>query len=193
MSAAADAVRTRVLDLDLAALVRRAPEGKCLVFGNLPYYITSPILHRLLEARAGIRAMALLMQREVAERIVAEPGNKKFGYLSVMAQLLARPTILFDVPPGAFSPRPQVLSSLVQFRMSPMFPEWTAMRTERFLNFGKRCFGQKRKTLRNNLAAFYPQGGLDRALELLRLPAGVRAEQIPISKLADLFAKLECR
>ena len=77
--------------------------------------------------------------------------------------------------------------------MSPMFPEWTAMRTERFLNFGKRCFGQKRKTLRNNLAAFYPQGGLDRALELLRLPAGVRAEQIPISKLADLFAKLECR
>jgi 16S rRNA (adenine1518-N6/adenine1519-N6)-dimethyltransferase len=180
-----------ILNLDLTRLVRGAPEGKCLVFGNLPYYITSPILHRLLDAHEAIRGMALLMQREVAERVVAEPGVRDYGYLSVLVQLFSRPRILFDVPPGAFSPRPKVQSSLVEFRMSHMFPEWTRARTDCFLEFAKRCFAQKRKSLRNNLAAFYRSDRLAVALAHLRMQPAVRAEQISISQLADLFENLE--
>jgi 16S rRNA (adenine1518-N6/adenine1519-N6)-dimethyltransferase len=186
-------VAADILDLDLSNLVREAPGWTCFVFGNLPYYITSPILHRLLEAREAVRAMALLMQREVAERVVAKPGSRKYGYLSVLVQLFTRPRILFDVPPGAFSPPPKIQSSLVEFRMSPLFPDWSRERTERFLEFVKKCFAQKRKSLRNNLAEIYSPSGLDEAIESLRLPPKARAEQIPISQLAKLFANLERR
>jgi 16S rRNA (adenine1518-N6/adenine1519-N6)-dimethyltransferase len=180
-----------ILNLDVARLVLGAPDGKCFVFGNLPYYITSPILHRLLDTRQSVRAMALLMQREVAERVVAKPGSRSYGYLSVLVQLFSRPKIWFDVPPGAFAPRPEVVSSLVQFQMAPMFPEWSRARSEQFLEFVKRCFGHKRKNLRNNLAASYRRDRLDAALGELRLPAAVRAEQLLIPGLAELFRKLE--
>ena len=184
-------VAGNILDLDVRALVRGAGDGTCFVFGNLPYYITSPILHHLLEGREAIRAMALLMQREVAERVVAEPGSPDFGYLSVMAQILTRPRILFNVPPGSFSPRPQVLSSLVEFRISPAFPEWSRDRTERFLEFVKRCFAHKRKSLLNNLAASTERDRVGAAIGQLGLPAKVRAEQVSIPQLAGLFAELE--
>ncbi len=183
-----EVVAGNILDLDLAALVRDA--GKCLVYGNLPYYITSPILHRLLDAREAIRAMALLMQREVAERVVAEPGSPAYGYLSVMVQLFSGPRILFNVPPGAFSPPPKVHSSLVEFRIAPMFSDWSRAKAEQFLGFVKRCFGQKRKNLRNNLAALHERDRLEAAFEELRLPPTVRAEQIPIPRLAGLFEQL---
>ena len=187
-------VAGNILDMDVRALVRVAGDGTCFVFGNLPYYITSPILHHLLEGREAIRAMALLMQREVAERVVSldrGTGGADFGYLSVMVQLLARPRIRFNVPAGAFSPRPRVLSSLVEFRISPMFPDWTRDRTERFLEFVKRCFAQKRKSLLNNLAASDARGRVEAGLGRLGLPTNVRAEQVPIPRLASLFAELE--
>jgi len=135
--------------------------------------------------------MALLMQREVAERVVAEPGSPDFGYLSVMVQRLTRPRVLFNVPPGAFSPRPQVHSSLVEFRISPAFPEWSRDRTERFLEFVKRCFAHKRKSLLNNLAASAERDCVEAAMDQLELPTTVRAEQVPIPRLAGLFAELE--
>lgn len=180
-----------ILSLDLAALVREAPGGKCLVLGNLPYYITSPILHRLLDAREAIRAMALLMQREVSERVVAKPGSRDYGYLSVLVQLFTRPTILFHVPPGAFSPRPKVQSSLVEFQMSPMFSDWSRERTEQFLSFVKRCLGHKRKNLLNNLATSEPRDRVQASMKEIGLPTTLRAEQVPIPQLASLFAELE--
>ena len=186
-----DVIEGDILDLDLAALVREAPGGMCSVFGNLPYYITSPIIHRLLNAREAIRAMALLMQREVAERVIAAPGSRNYSYLSVLVQLFTRPAILFHVPPGAFSPRPKVQSSLVEFLMSPVLPDWSRERIESFLVFARRCFAQKRKSLRNNLAVFYPPNGLDEVIRSLRLPPKARAEQIPIPQLRDLFEKLK--
>lgn len=184
-------IRGDILTTDLSNICRESSVPECVVFGNLPYYITSPILHRLFEFRRHIRAMALLVQREVAERIVASPSSRDYGYLSVFVQLFSGPRILFTVPPGAFSPPPKVQSALIEFRMTPRFPDWSAERATSFLEFVKVCFAQKRKSLTNNLSATYPRSRLQVAFETLGLPANVRAEQITIEKLAALVSFLQ--
>lgn len=179
-----------ILTADISRICRNASAKDCCVFGNLPYYITSPILHRLFEFRKSIRAMALLMQREVAERITAAPGSRDYGYLSVFVQLFSQPQLLFTVPPGAFSPPPKVQSALVDFRMTPRFPDWSPERESGFLNFVKTCFAQKRKSLMNNLAVVASRAEIEAALAHLRLPSNIRAEQLAVEQLAALHAAL---
>jgi 16S rRNA (adenine1518-N6/adenine1519-N6)-dimethyltransferase len=182
-----------ILEADINEICASASAGSCFVFGNLPYYITSPILHHLLEFRARISGMALLMQREVAERVVAKPGSRDFGYLSVLVQLFSQPQILFSVPPGAFSPPPKVHSALVDFRMEPKFGEWSAARTSNFLDFVKLCFAQKRKNLLNNLSSLAPRQRIAAVLSTLELPTTTRGEQLSISQLAALFDAIAAR
>jgi 16S rRNA (adenine1518-N6/adenine1519-N6)-dimethyltransferase len=179
-----------VLLVDIAQICRDESVTECFVFGNLPYYITSPILHRLFEFRVCIRGMALLIQREVAERITAAPGNRDYGYLSVMVQLFSKPQVLFTVPAGAFSPPPKVQSALVEFRMAPRFPNWSAEQASKFLEFVKACFTQKRKSLVNNLAALAPRSLIESELANLKLSATARAEQMAVDQVAALFAVL---
>jgi 16S rRNA (adenine1518-N6/adenine1519-N6)-dimethyltransferase len=186
-------VRGDVLAADLEGLCRRAGHADCLVFGNLPYYITSPILHRLFHFRAAIRGMALLVQKEVAERLTAAPGTSAYGYLSVLAQAFSRPRIAFRVPPGAFTPPPQVQSALVTFHMAASLPAEAAERQEEFLEFVKRAFAQKRKKLANNLAAFYSRERVQSELARLSLAATARAEELPIATFAELFLRLTAR
>jgi 16S rRNA (adenine1518-N6/adenine1519-N6)-dimethyltransferase len=190
--------QTDILSADLGALCREHQVEKCFVFGNLPYYITSPILHRLFAFWTCIRAMALLVQREVAERLTAAPGTRAYGYLSVVTQLYAQPRVVLGVPPGAFVPAPKVLSTLVSFQMRSAFPEWLHVgegsalpeaETE-FLHFVKRCFAQKRKNLANNLAGTYTRERVEQALAALSLPRTIRAEQLALSQFAGLFAHL---
>jgi 16S rRNA (adenine1518-N6/adenine1519-N6)-dimethyltransferase len=176
-----------VLATDLVALCRQSHVDQCFVFGNLPYYITSPILHHLFRQAACIRAMGLLVQREVAERIAASPGRRAYGYLSVLAQLFSHPRVALVVPPGAFSPPPRVHSALVQFEMAPRFPTWTGVERTQFLEFVKRCFAQKRKSLLNNLSRPFWRSCVQRALEGLALPATTRAEQLTLEQFAALF------
>jgi 16S rRNA (adenine1518-N6/adenine1519-N6)-dimethyltransferase len=166
------------------------PRKECYVFGNLPYYITSPILHHLFQFRACVRGMALLMQREVAERITAAPGSRDYGYLSVFVQLFSQSQIHFTVPPGAFSPPPKVQSALVEFRMTPRFPDWNAEKASSFLEFVKICFAQKRKSLVNNLATVAPRRQVEDELSKLELSATARAEELTLDQLAALFAAL---
>lgn len=179
-----------ILSADLAALCRRNETEQCFVFGNLPYYITSPILDHLGNFRDVIRAMALLVQREVAARLIAPPGSSDYGYLSVFVQLFSRPRLLFTVPPGAFSPPPRVHSALVEFQIDPGFPELSPKEQERLLNFVKRCFAQKRKNIINNLSGMAPRARLEQVLDQLELPATVRAEQMSIEQFAGLLARL---
>jgi 16S rRNA (adenine1518-N6/adenine1519-N6)-dimethyltransferase len=179
-----------ILATDFAAICRRHQVQKCFVFGNLPYYITSPILDRLRTHRAAIRAMALLVQREVADRIVAGPGSRDYGYLSVFVQLFSRPRLLFDVPPGAFSPPPQIHSALVEFQIAPGFPELTEDAQNSLLDFVKNCFARKRKNIINNLAGFAARAKVEKVLEELHLPATVRAEEMTIPQFAALHARL---
>jgi 16S rRNA (adenine1518-N6/adenine1519-N6)-dimethyltransferase len=179
-----------ILSADLAALCRRYETNQCFVFGNLPYYITSPILDHLGNFRGAIRAMALLVQREVADRLIAAPGSSDYGYLSVFVQLFSRPRLLFSVPPGAFSPPPQVHSALVEFQIHPRLPELSPIEQERLLTFVKRCFAQKRKNIINNLSGIVPRARLEQALDQIELPATVRAEQMSIEQFAGLLARL---
>jgi 16S rRNA (adenine1518-N6/adenine1519-N6)-dimethyltransferase len=156
------------------------------VYGNLPYYITSPILHRLFEHAGQIAAIHIVIQFEVALRIVAPPGRRDYGYLSVLSQWFSRQEIVFRIPPGAFRPPPKVASALVSFHIPGARAKKSVEDEDAFLDFVKECFAQKRKTLRNNL-----RGRLGaRADEILReasLKPDARAEQLTVSQFAALF------
>src|SRR5579863_3237080 len=156
------------------------------VYGNLPYYITSPILHRLFEHADRITAIHIVIQFEVAVRIVAPPGRREYGYLSVVSQWFGRPEIAFRIPPGAFRPPPKVASALVSFRMPGARVKHSVEDENAFLDFVKECFAQKRKTLRNNLRARLGS----RVEEVLReagLSPDARAEQLTIPQFTALF------
>jgi len=176
-------IHSDVLAVDFEKLTGGA---RFSVYGNLPYYITSPILHRLFEHADRIAAIHIVIQYEVAVRIVAQPGCRDYGYLSVASQWFGRPEIAFQIPPGAFRPPPKVASALVSFRMPGESARIHMDDETAFLNFVKECFAQKRKTLRNNLRARLGT----RTEDILReagLPPDARAEQLSVAEFAALF------
>ena len=154
--------------------------GEATVIGNLPYYITSPIIERFLAMDHRFEIAVFLMQAEVAERVVAQPGTRAFGYLTVATQLVCDVELVFNVPASAFSPPPKVDSAAVRFRRKPAAP----MHSPELLTFAGRCFAQKRKTLRNNLRPF-----VGAAIEALP-EAGLRAEQLTVEQFVQLHRRL---
>ncbi len=167
-------IQADVLDVDLGQW------GPAAIAGNLPYYITSPILEKIFRLVPGLVRAVVLVQREVGERLAAGPGSRDYGYLSVQAQLFTIPKLLFRVPPGAFAPPPKVESAAVL--LNPRTPPVSDAAA--FLEFAARAFRQKRKTLRNNLAPYYGRRIAD-------LPeARLRAEQLSLEELADLHRRL---
>jgi 16S rRNA (adenine1518-N6/adenine1519-N6)-dimethyltransferase len=162
------------------------------VYGNIPYYITSPILHHLFEFAPNIRSIHLVIQREVAERIVSRPRRKTYGYLSALCQFYARPELIFEIPPAAFRPPPKVRSALVSMSL-PGEREHLGIAAEdeaRFLEFVQLCFAQKRKTLRNNLRPLAPAPRVAAAVAAAGLRADARAEQLALTDFAALFRAL---
>ena len=159
------------------------------VVGNLPYYITSDILLRLFAHRQYFETIVIMLQREVAERIAAAPGTSDYGLLSATAQLYARVDNLFTLPPGAFSPPPKVHSTVVRLTLAPRI-ESLRVPEDEFINFLKLSFGQKRKTLWNNLKSQYPPDVLRSALEKTAVKPTVRAETLSLEKSAALFRAL---
>ena len=179
-----------ILETDVREICRAHDAEAAFVFGNLPYYITSPILHHLLEAPESIRAMACVMQVEVAERITARPGTRDYGYLSVLAQFHSLPRLRFRIPPGAFSPAPAVISALVTFDMLTNRAPADGRRQRVFLDFVKDSFAQKRKTLANNLAAKYDADRVRGALRSAGIGENARAEELDVAQLAIVFQRL---
>lgn len=175
-----------VLKADLATLV---PDGQTAdVVGNLPYYITSDILLHLFAAAAkGKLARAVvMMQREVAERVSATPGVREYGLLSATAQLYARVENLFTLPPSAFSPPPEVYSTVLRLDFAPRFEE-LKIDPAGFDRFLKQSFAQKRKTLQNNLrSAGYAAEELTTAWPPGLAPQ-VRAESLSLEEMAELY------
>ena len=163
-----------VLEVDLAQW------GPAVIAGNLPYYITSPIIERFLSLDARFPAAVFLMQLEVAQRVLSGPNSRDYGYLSVATQLLCDVSMVCKVPPGAFSPPPKVDSAAVKFIRKSSVPR----NITSLLKLVSRSFSQKRKTLRNNLRPFY--GELADALP----EAGLRAEQLSIDQFIDLHKRL---
>jgi 16S rRNA (adenine1518-N6/adenine1519-N6)-dimethyltransferase len=159
------------------------------VVGNLPYYITSGILLRLFEFAKHFESLVIMVQREVAERIAAEPGGREYGLLSATAQLYARVEKLFTVPPGAFVPPPKVHSAVLRLTLQPRQEE-LGVAGDGFIDFLRLSFGQKRKTLWNNLKSRYAEPDLRRALAEAGVKPAARAETLSLEKSAAVFRAL---
>jgi 16S rRNA (adenine1518-N6/adenine1519-N6)-dimethyltransferase len=178
-----------VLQFDFAAASAQAGH-RLPVIGNLPYYITSPILLKLAANHSVLDRAVLMMQREVADRVAAEPGSRDYGLLSVTAQLYGPVEKLFTLPPGAFSPPPQVHSTVIRWRFNPRFASLGVSETE-FLNFARKAFAQKRKTLANNLrAAELASEAIAHAFASANINPQARAEALSIESLATLWRSL---
>jgi 16S rRNA (adenine1518-N6/adenine1519-N6)-dimethyltransferase len=178
-----------VLSLDLNEL---AGGAKFRVYGNIPYYITSPIVHHLLGHAEGLQSAFLVMQLEVAARLTARPGSRDYGYLSAFTQFYATSQILLKIPPGAFSPPPRVDSALVALRVPGERASLDVNDEAAFTEFLKACFARKRKTLLNNLRAVIPAGSDGvHLLDEARISRDARAEQIGLAEMAHLFALVQ--
>lgn len=177
-----------LIEADALTLDWKAVAGneRLRVVGNLPYNISSPLLFHLMEAADVVIDQHFMLQREVVDRMTAEPGTKTYGRLSVMLQWRYKMHKLFDVPPGAFTPAPKVVSSVV--RMIPKKPEDVpAVDFALFSSVVANAFAQRRKTLRNALSMLLTENDI--------LAAGVnpqeRAEKLPLEAFVALTKKAE--
>jgi 16S rRNA (adenine1518-N6/adenine1519-N6)-dimethyltransferase len=161
-----------------------------LVFGNLPYYITSPILLKLAANSGCIERAALMVQREVADRVTGRPRSRDYGSLSVTLQMYGALQTLFTLPPASFSPPPDVHSSVFRWIIAPRFAE-LGVEEQGFLAFVRSVFAQKRKTLANNLraAGLAPQA-IDTAIATAAINPRARAEELSVESLANLYLAL---
>ena len=171
-------VERDVLQVDLADLT--GDERSTLV-GNLPYYITSPIVRRALDLGERITCAVFLVQKEVAERITAERGSRDYGYLSALCRLRSVPEYLFTVKPGAFRPPPKVDSAVVRLTPRPGPPPNPGL-----IAFLEAAFRHPRKNLLNNLSALYPREAIADRKELR-----LRAQQLDVAELEALWRSLE--
>jgi 16S rRNA (adenine1518-N6/adenine1519-N6)-dimethyltransferase len=175
-----------ILRFDLTQLAAQLGV-RLLVIGNLPYYISSPILMHLFAHSAVIDRAVLMAQREVAERIVAPPGSRAYGLLSATTQMYATVEQLFTLPPEAFAPPPDVYSTVIRLTMHSRFEE-LAVEPESFLRFLRQIFALKRKTLVNNLrASGFSPAVVDAAFAQCAVDARVRAEAVSLESMACLF------
>jgi len=165
------------------------PAGRVLVVGNLPYSVSKPILAALVEAAPAIDEMALMLQKEVALRMAADPGGKTYGALSVLTQVHCRVRLAFSVPPGAFSPPPQVDSAVLHLA-SHREPPVPVADPARFATVVRAAFSQRRKSLANALAAGLGVGAERARLlaEAAAIDPGRRAETLSLAEFARLAA-----
>ncbi|HEX7316707.1 MAG TPA: 16S rRNA (adenine(1518)-N(6)/adenine(1519)-N(6))-dimethyltransferase RsmA [Pyrinomonadaceae bacterium] len=190
-------VEADALGVDFRAAIQPATSAR--VVANLPYNISTAILQRLIEQRACVPEMTLMLQREVVERITAPPGSAERGYLTVMVEAFCQSEALFDVPPGAFRPVPKVWSTVARLRArSVEAEEFDERLFQRLVSAG---FAQKRKTILNNLrsapedlrARVERAGGVAAALEAAGVDPRRRAEALTLAEWAGLVKILESR
>lgn len=175
-----EVIHADILNVDVSDYVRESNAHQSVIVGNLPYYITSPILRSVFSTRRCFRAATFLMQEEVADRVVAQRGDGSYCYLSCWCQLHSSPAKLLAVPPEAFSPAPRVRSAVVRFDLSADAPP------DGLLEFVGACFQAPRKTLRNNLSGRYPK-----ALLAVDPASRLRAEQLTLDELTEMWRRLE--
>jgi len=179
-----------VLRFDFAAASAAAGE-RLAVAGNLPYGITSQIVLKLAASHTALDRAVLMVQREVAERITAKPGSRDYGLLSVTVQMYGPAENLFTLPPEAFTPPPDVYSTVFRWRFAPRFAE-LSVEEHTFLPFVRKAFAQKRKTLVNNLrAAGFDSVAIKAAVAHAGIDPNARAEALTIEALAALWNGLE--
>lgn len=186
-----EVVQADILAVSIPSLSRVAGRDRIRVFGNLPYYITSPCLLHLFEFHSWITDIVVMVQQEVAERIVAAPGSEAYGLFSVTCQYYAEPQILFSIPPQAFRPVPQVYSALVRMRVAPQKEELGIEDERAFWQLVRAAFAQKRKTLVNNWKSRCDPERLRRAMAALHIDPRARAETLSLAQFAALIRTLD--
>jgi 16S rRNA (adenine1518-N6/adenine1519-N6)-dimethyltransferase len=157
-------------------------EGQFTLVGNFPYNISTQIVFRVLDWKEQVPVMIGMFQKEVAERIAAKPHSKAYGILSVLTQAFYEVEYLFDVPPTAFTPPPNVMSGVIRLKRKESFPEFSSIKS--FYHIVKMAFGQRRKMLRNPLKPYF-------TTEQLQDPIFTkRAENLTYQDFADLTFKM---
>lgn len=163
------------------------------IVANLPYYISTPIIERLLALGSRVFDMTLMLQLEVADRITSGPGNKEYGYLSVMVQYYCTATKLFEVGPSSFTPAPKVRSAVIRLAVRER-PAVEVADEARFFAFVRACFAQRRKTILNNLKAAVEaleiRVPVEAALEAASIDTKRRAETLSVEEFAALCVQL---
>ena len=180
-------VEADILEVSAATLAQQFGVNRWRVYGNLPYYITSPILQRLFAALDVIADIHVVVQREVALRLTAEPGRRDYGYLSVLTQFYTTPALLEPIPRGAFQPPPKVESALVRLTPPGARERLAVAEPDAFLVFLQTCFRHKRKTLLNNLREVCPPDRVQAAMAETGLTVRSRAEELTLEQFAKLF------
>ena len=177
-----------ILKQDIPALIEEQFGSlRPMACANLPYYITSPILSALLEAKC-FEAVTVMVQKEVAQRIAAKPGTGDYSAFTVFCQFYAQPELLFDVPAHCFMPQPKVTSAVITLRPYEQLP-WDVLDEKMFFRVVRASFAMRRKTLHNGLAAGFPELGKSGAKEVLAacgLPENVRGETLSIPQFAEI-------
>ncbi|MFL6273951.1 MAG: 16S rRNA (adenine(1518)-N(6)/adenine(1519)-N(6))-dimethyltransferase RsmA [Blastocatellia bacterium] len=168
-------------------------EPRARVVANLPYYISTPIIERLMAVGRRIFDMTLMLQSEVVERIASPPGSREYGYLSVLVQYHCLATKLFEVSPAAFRPRPKVQSAILRLLVREQ-PAVDVADRARFFALVRAAFAQRRKTIANNLKAARLSLGINEEIGAVLARAGIepkrRAETLSLDEFAKLFHAL---
>ena len=184
-----------ILKQNIPALVQeKFPGLRPMACANLPYYITSPILTALLEAEC-FRSVTVMVQKEVAQRIAAQPGSPDYSAFSIFCQYYAQPELLFDVPAGCFLPQPKVTSAVITLKVREEKP-WDIPEPEIFFRAVRASFAMRRKKLQNGLASGFPQLGKAGAAEAIAaagLSENVRGETLGIPEFARLSKEISGR
>jgi len=174
------------LEMDLESALVEAP-FKVKAIGNLPYYITTPIIERLIENRNNFESVFIMVQKEVADRICAKPGGKDYGSLSVYVQFYTKPSALLDINRHSFYPQPEVDSTFLELSVLAK-PSVQVKDQSKFFAVVKAGFGQRRKTLLNSLlsseAITLDKAGLAALLERIGIDPGIRAERLTLQQFA---------
>lgn len=181
-----------VLKVDFKSLIKEenGPKGTFKIAGNLPYSISSPILFKIYEHREFFSLCVFLLQKEVAERICASPGSKKFAPISILFQNVFEMDIRARINPQSFSPPPKVRSALVRLKKRER-PLFSLEHEEEFRRFLKACFQSRRKTLFNNLIlGRYCRDPLNSVFQKLEIERKIRPEQLSINRFHLLFETL---
>ncbi len=166
------------------------PSREVKLVGNLPYSISSQILFKLLKEHENIKECHFMLQKEVAERVCAPPGSKKYAPLSILLQNIFSSKIQFHLSPGSFVPPPKVKSTFISLkkRNQPLYP---LLNTEQFKSFIKKAFSQRRKKLRNNLKSmgFTPEQ-IKKCFQESSLDSNIRPEKVSLDEFASLYQNL---
>lgn len=184
-----------ILKVDIRALVQEKNDGRPIkVVANLPYYITTPIVMGLLENRVPVKDITVMVQKEVAARMQAQPGSKDYGALSLAVQYYCEPYLAANVPPNCFMPRPKVGSAVIRLTVHEKPP--APVRDERLMfAIIRASFNQRRKTLMNGLnnapELHFSKETVAKALGEIGLSPDVRGEALTLAQFAELTDRLD--